>query len=166
MDLVRPLAATTTAPARASARDAGTAAMLALLAIALVACPGKSQPAGEVRVEVDRGGSYVDVSPQRLATMLEAKDFTFVNVHVPYEGEIAGTDLFIRYDEIAGRQAELPAADDKIVLYCRSGSMSTAAAIALVRAGYTRIWNLAGGMNAWRAAGYPVAGAANGLDRD
>jgi len=52
--------------------------------------------------------------------------------------------------------AELPPRETKIVLYCRSGSMSAIAARALVAAGYTKVWNLDGGMNAWRALGYPV----------
>jgi rhodanese-related sulfurtransferase len=34
--------------------------------------------------------------------------------------------------------------------------MSVTAARALVRLGYTDVWNLDGGMIAWRAAGYPL----------
>lgn len=128
-----------------------------LLALALGACAGQSAPSNAKSVAVD-GGSYLDVTPAGLAVMLEAKDFTLVNVHVPYEGEIADTDLFIPFDELAGRLSELPPPGAKIVLYCRSGSMSASAAEALVAAGYTQVLNLAGGMNAWRAAGLPLAG--------
>ena len=46
--------------------------------------------------------------------------------------------------------------DVKIVLYCRSGEGSAVAAIALVRFGYTNVWNLMGGMEAWVEAGYSV----------
>lgn len=137
-----------------------TAVVGALLVVGLAACGGQPPADGEVRVEVEGGGSYVDVSPERLVTMLEAKDFTLVNVHIPYEGEIAETDLFIAYDQVGSRLAELPARDARIVLYCRSGSMSTTAALTLVRAGYTNVLNLEGGMNAWRAAGFPLRGAA------
>ena len=39
------------------------------------------------------GGSYTDVSVSELQTMLANKDFTLVNVHIPFEGNIAKTDL-------------------------------------------------------------------------
>jgi len=126
------------------------------LAIGLAACSPQADPGTDVVVPVDGGGHYTDITPDRLAGMLEDKDFSLVNVHVPYEGEIAGTDLFIAFDEIGERLDELPPAEAKIVLYCRSGSMSAIAARELVAARYTNVWNLDGGMNAWRAQGYPL----------
>ena len=43
---------------------------------------------------------YTDITSDQLKTMLQNKDFYFVNVHIPYEGEIEKTDAFIPYDEI------------------------------------------------------------------
>jgi rhodanese-related sulfurtransferase len=106
-------------------------------------------------VPVDGGGQYLDITPQELKTMLEKKDFFFVNVHIPYEGELPETDAFIPFDEIEGHLAEFPQEKDaKIVLYCRSGSMSATAAREMVRLGYTNIYNLDGGFRAWEEAGY------------
>lgn len=130
-----------------------------LLAAVVGACSAPSADGGDatVRVPIEGGGSYTDVTPAALHAMLGAKDFVLVNVHVPYEGEIGGTDLFLPYDQVNARLAELPSDKDaRIVLYCRSGSMSAIAARALVAAGYTDVWNLDGGMNAWRAQGYPL----------
>ena len=103
------------------------------------------------------GGSYTDVTVSELQTMLANKDFTFVNVHIPFEGDIANTDLSIAYNEIAQNQEQLPGDKNaKIVLYCRSDRMSRIAAETLVNLGYTNVWNLDGGMVAWEQAGLPL----------
>lgn len=102
-------------------------------------------------------GSYVNVSPDDLATMLAAKTFLLINVHVPYDGEIEGTDHFIPFDQIDYHRDTLPAnLDARIILYCRSGAMSASAAETLVKLGYTDVWNLNGGMIGWEQAGYPL----------
>ena len=91
--------------------------------------------------------------------MLEDKDFEFINVHIPFEGDIPNTDLSIPYNEIENNLELLPADKEaKIVLYCRSDRMSTIAARELVELGYTNIWNVAGGMVAWERAGLPLEG--------
>jgi len=102
------------------------------------------------------GGSYTDISVDELQTMLANKDFTLVNVHIPFEGNIAKTDMSIPYDQMAENLDKLPNKDAKIVLYCRSGRMSSMAAETLVSLGYTNIWNLSGGMAAWEQAGLKV----------
>ncbi|MCL5108477.1 MAG: rhodanese-like domain-containing protein [Chloroflexi bacterium] len=116
---------------------------------------GQAPAATKAQVE---GGSYFEVGPAALAAMLKNKDFLFVNVHVPYEGEIEPTDLFIPYDQISAHLDQLPKDKGaKVFLYCRSGNMSAIAAKELVKLGYSNVWNLAGGMIGWKAAGYPVA---------
>jgi rhodanese-related sulfurtransferase len=102
------------------------------------------------------GGSYTDVSALELQTMLQDKDFTFVNVHIPFEGNITQTDLSIPYDQIADNLDQLPDKQSKIVLYCRSGRMSAIAAETLVGLSYTNVWNLSGGMVDWEQAGFKI----------
>lgn len=104
---------------------------------------------------------FTDVSPVELNTMLADKDFVFVNVHIPFEGDIAGTDLSIPFDQITEQAyiAQLPADKNaKIVLYCRSGRMSEIAANDLVALGYSNVFNLEGGMIEWEQQGFEIIG--------
>jgi rhodanese-related sulfurtransferase len=131
-----------------------------LISLFLVGCNSSAVPTSTVavvgkQVSVE-GGTYTNVSVAELQTMLVNKDFTLVNVHIPFEGNLAGTDLSIPYDQIAQNLDILPDKNAKIVLYCRSGRMSTIAAETLVSLGYTNVWNLDGGMGAWEAAGNTI----------
>lgn len=85
--------------------------------------------------------------------MLDRQDVTLVNVHIPFAGNLPGTDLSIPFNEIVHYTDDLPTKDEPIVLYCRSGNMSTQAARMLVQLGYTNIYKLDGGFDAWVAAG-------------
>ncbi|MDO8716868.1 MAG: rhodanese-like domain-containing protein [Dehalococcoidales bacterium] len=133
------------------------------LAALLVSACGQSTPAvttpapaTEREVPVD-GESYHVINVTQLKAMLDSKDFLFVNVHIPYEGEIEGTDLFIPYNEIEKNLDKLPAdTNARIIIYCRSGSMSSIAAKTLTRLGYTNITDVEGGMFAWEMQDYPL----------
>ena len=132
--------------------------LLALASLLVVACgSGTSSPENDT-VKLDQlpknADGYAEISVQQLAELAESEDLTLVNVHVPYEGEIPQTDLFIAYDQIADHLGQLPDKDAPIVLYCRSGGMSTSAAGELAALGYTKVLEVDGGFNAWQAAGY------------
>jgi rhodanese-related sulfurtransferase len=129
--------------------------LFGLLALILLAGCQTKALAGETVSAT--GGSYKNVTPKDLNTMLKDKDFVLVNVHIPFAGNIPETDLSIPYDEIDQNLSKLPADKAaKIVLYCRSGHMSQIAAEDLVSQGYTNIWNLKGGMIDWEKAGFEL----------
>jgi rhodanese-related sulfurtransferase len=112
----------------------------------LVGCSSKID---DGKVEVNK------ISAQELNSMMQDKDFVLIDVHIPQQERIKGTDDFIPYNEIENNLNKLPKDKDaKIVLYCRSGSMSDAATKELVALGYTNVYDLEGGTNAYRQAGY------------
>lgn len=98
-----------------------------------------------------------EVSASQLADQLENKDFILINVHTPYEGEIKNTDMFIEYDSLVANKAKLPQDKNaKIVLYCKSGNMSSQALSTLKGLGYTNVTHLAGGFESWKKSGNEV----------
>jgi rhodanese-related sulfurtransferase len=137
----------------------GAFAVLAVIVIGFVALGGSGSGAAASPVTGDtivqgQGGHWTNVTPDRLAQMLGNKDFTLLNVKTPYSSEIAGTDLYIPYDQLKARAAELP--KDRtapVLVYCRSGVQSAQAAQTLLNLGFNNLWNLDGGMNAWTASG-------------
>lgn len=102
---------------------------------------------------------YRDIASRELREAMQGKDFFFVNVHVPYEGDIERTDTSIPFDKIHLHLDKLPKEKDaKIVLYCRTGFMSAIAARKLVSLGYTNVSHLKGGFIDWQKQGFPLAG--------
>jgi rhodanese-related sulfurtransferase len=100
---------------------------------------------------------YVNISLDQFVEMLANKDFLLINVHIPYEGEIPGTDLFIPYNAMDQYKEKLPGQKDaKIVVYCRTGSMSTIASEKLVQMGYSGVFHFQGGMREWEKSGRPL----------
>lgn len=105
----------------------------------------ESQPSLPTEISVDeaydkyqQGIFLLDVRTQE-----EWDDF-----HAP------GTTL-IPLDELEGRLDELPKGEE-IVVVCRSGNRSQAGRDILLSNGFDQATSVAGGLNAWREAGYPV----------
>ena len=123
-------------------------------AVAAEGAPAAAKAAPAALASLSKNGDgYVDLTVQQLSDALPGKAFTLVNVHIPYAGELPQTDLFIPYDKIETQASELPDKSAPIVLYCRSGHMSTEAAKVLVKLGYANVMELDGGMSAWESAG-------------
>lgn len=101
--------------------------------------------------------TLIRLSPAQLASLMATSDPVVINVHVPYAGDIPGTDTSIPFTDVDAIEATLHhdhCAD--VVLVCLAGSMSLAAGNELVKRGYQRVRDLSGGMQAWQDAGYPL----------
>ncbi len=97
--------------------------------------------AEEVAATIDSG-----CAPLLLLNVMPADMYT--------GGHIDGS-VEIPYDELADRLDEV-AADQTIIVYCKGGTYSESAYDTLIGAGYTSVWVLQGGLNAWEFAGYEV----------
>lgn len=71
------------------------------------------------------------------------------------QGHIPGSVL-IPLEELSNKIGEVPRNRD-VVVVCRTGVRSQQGLAILQQAGYTRVASMTGGMDAWQAAGYPVA---------
>lgn len=106
---------------------------------------------------LDARKAFASLSPKEFQNLIATGDVTLINVHVPYEGKIPGPQLQIPFDRIEQEQGRLPADKGaKLAVYCMSGRMSEIAARKLIELGYRNVYNLEGGMLAWRAAGLPL----------
>jgi len=91
------------------------------------------------------------VNSQEFAELAKNENAFILDVHTPEQTHIPGTDALISYDQIKENQDQLPS--DKttpILVYCRSGNMSEQAAKDLTELGYTNVYDLEGGTNAYK----------------
>ena len=131
--------------------------ILVILAASLFLSACAANPFSNNTSEINATTRYSNISHDDLNEMLQNKDFLMVNVHVPFEGNIPQTDTSIPYNKIDQNLNQLPEDKDaRIVVYCRSGSMSSVAAAELVSLGYSNVINLEGGFNGWADAGLPL----------
>jgi sulfur-carrier protein adenylyltransferase/sulfurtransferase len=108
---------------------------------------GIPQADAEAAMELD----VPTITAIELKSKLDRKDkFVLVDVREPYEYEICnipGSKL-IPLGELPARLSELDSADE-IVLHCKSGSRSAKALRILQDAGFRKLSNLQGGIQAW-----------------
>jgi len=97
-----------------------------------------------------------DLSPEKVAELLEQGEAQLVDVREPYEweaGRIPGA-RHIELEHLASRSGEIDA-DKPVVFQCRMGRRSAMATEAFRSSGYDA-YNLAGGIQAWVDKGLPI----------
>ncbi len=101
--------------------------------------------------------SYKNILPQEFDKILSARKVFLVDVHIPEQQHLDGTDLVVPYNKIKENLNKFPKdKNTEIIVYCRTGRMSMEASEVLADAGYTRVYNLAGGLNAYRESHFGV----------
>ncbi len=130
--------------------------LVVLIAISASACSSTNTPSPTATPdESAQTAAYQTMSIDELADVMAdtTRSYTVVNVHIPYEGEIEGTDYNIAYNNVDALTSALPDKNAPIILYCRSGNMSEQATRDLVELGYTQVYDVPGGMGAWQSSG-------------
>ncbi|WP_290902804.1 rhodanese-like domain-containing protein [Ferroglobus sp.] len=100
--------------------------------------------------------AFKSVSPEEFYKLMQNEEAFVIDVHVPEQKHLNGTDAWIPYNKIEEFADILP--KDKntpILVYCRSGQMSKIAASKLAQMGYKNIYELDGGILAWQRANLP-----------
>ena len=122
-------------------------AVLVLGGFALIRSGGQSATATTLPAEI---------SVQEAYQKYQAGTFV-LDVRTPEEWDDfhAPNTTLIPLDELESRVNELPQ-DQEIVVICRSGNRSAVGRETLLNAGFSQVTSVAGGLKAWRSAGYPV----------
>ena len=98
-------------------------------------------PQAEALLDAWTNAFVIDVSPPE----------EFERAHVPGAVNIPRSQLWFRMYDVPADQGVV------ILVYDTHGQRSLAAALQLRDEGYYRVYALRGGLDAWRAAGLPVA---------
>lgn len=113
-------------------------------------------------------GGHTDVEASDAATMLarpHAERPLLLDVRTAEEFAVGYIDgaLLVPVGELEARVSELAKfKESEILVYCHAGARSSRAARFLTSQGFKTVYNLNGGLTAWRSAGRPVAGQKTG----
>ncbi|MDX1437485.1 MAG: molybdopterin-synthase adenylyltransferase MoeB, partial [Anaerolineales bacterium] len=106
---------------------------------------------GHDHEEEGSAGLEWDITPGELKQRIDqGENVRLIDVREPHEWQIARLENaeLIPLGDMAARMNELDSAED-IVLFCKTGVRSTRALELLAGAGFRRMKNLKGGINAW-----------------
>jgi len=119
--------------------------------------PSSSKTVESVK-QKDTTSSVKLVSPQEFASLAKGKNAFMIDVHTPEQTHIPGTSATIPSDKIAENIDTLPAnKTTPILVYCRSGSMSGKASAEIAALGYSNVYDLEGGTNAYKESNVSVS---------
>ena len=125
--------------------------LLAIISLGVAACgPAPAQ------VAVDTANLPAEISVDEAHQLYEEGVFLLdVRTQEEWDDFHAPDTTLIPLDQLPSRVNELPS-DEQIVVVCRSGNRSQAGRDILLDNGFEQVTSMAGGLNAWREAGYPI----------
>lgn len=138
-------------------------ALAIAMVVGLTACSRKSAPPSTATSppETVLPANCREISPAETEAMLKAKaDLVILDMRVETEwgeeGHIQGAQFANYYrQDLKGYLAALDRTKPYLV-YCALGERSKQTAVQMAELGFKEIYVLAGGLNAWKAAGKPI----------
>lgn len=99
------------------------------------------------------------IDVQKFKELVDAGKGIILDVRTPQEvasGYINGASTINYYDEDFVAKINLIPKNKEIYVYCKSGGRSAEAAKLLLKNGFTRVYNLQGGIMGWQSNNYPI----------
>ena len=123
--------------------------LLAFLGLTLSAC--STAPMTEAAVKLP-----LEISVDEAHQIYQEGVFLLdVRTQEEWDDFHAPNSVHIPLDQLESRHTELPQGE-QIAVICRSGNRSQAGRDILLKNGFEAVTSVAGGLNAWREAGYPI----------
>ena len=128
-------------------------ALATAMTLTLVACsqPMSSDTSSSSATSSTETG-YTVIKPSEAKSMIDAGNVTVVDVRTQSEYEDAHIEgaVLVPLDTIGdGDITALPDKDATLIVYCRTGVRSAQASAALVKLGYTHVYDMDGGITSW-----------------
>jgi rhodanese-related sulfurtransferase len=133
-----------------------------VVSVALSGCMGDKISVNNTVTDtkVSDKNTYTNINVQQGKEMIDRGEVFILDVRTPEEyatGHIKNSTLLAVQDipakELDINLKEIPK-DRSILVYCRSGSRSVAASTILVGNGFSKVYNMQGGITEWMNAGY------------
>jgi len=109
--------------------------------------------------EVPAKKEPVQISVEKVDEILKTQKDSYTILDVRTKEEFAGGHLdsavLIPVDDLEARFGELEK-NKPVIVYCRTGRRSAKAAAILVSKGFSQVYDMTGGIEAWISKGYPV----------
>lgn len=122
------------------------------------ACSGNSDANATTQEVMQQEEVIVDVTVQQFKELAE-KEGTVLDVRTPEEwaeGTIKNAEKINYQDDDFATQIERLDKSQPVLVYCKRGGRSASAAEILKEKGFTKVYNLDGGISAWTDQGEEV----------
>lgn len=128
------------------------------ISIATMACSGSTEKSSyDETVTVQQTKTIKeDVTVEKFAALMAKNESQIVDVRTPgewAEGTIKNAAKINFYDENFKSQLNKLDKEKPVYVYCKSGGRSGKAAKQMEEMGFKKVYNLIGGMDAWKGAG-------------